>query len=110
MAPVCYSEVLNWPYVNLPINAEQSRITSALIDLRRRMEFGRRESVPEMRWGGDHIFSSFSGRGRWDLMCHMMSQSLISSAALDWNQGAVAPSLREDYTPTPGWGADEPLS
>lgn len=43
MAPMWDSEVLNCPYVNLPINAEQSHITSALIDLRTRAEFRKRQ-------------------------------------------------------------------
>lgn len=55
MARVWYGEALNCPYANLPIIAEQSRCTSGLIDLGRRREFGKRESVPEMRWGGDGI-------------------------------------------------------
>lgn len=63
MAPAWHSEVLNWPYVNLPINAEQSRITSALIDLRKRREVGRRVGARnEMEGGGG---GTFSGRGRW---------------------------------------------
>ena len=61
MAWVWDSEVLNCPYVNQPINAEQSHITSALISLwRYEQDLGKLHRRPEARY----TLSALSGDQR----------------------------------------------